>query len=986
MKKTIVKLLSLILVLASIPVKLIWAEETETQITADVISEEAYIVLDSIGLLPDAVKEKAISNGVLTRAEFTGIIYNIATFNVDMGSAKEDWQEEFFGDYSMEETVEATSEKTAFSDVDSSMDFGPEISYVCGRGLMNGKGNGIFAPDSNVTYIEVAKTIIGMLGYSEFANMSGGYEVGVVEALNNIDLYSPKNKDEMTVLDVCKAIYSAFEEEVMLFKYENDGMSYIPSEEKFINRWLELEKIKGVVKDNGITALGGESQIGIGKIKIDDYILTVQEGKNFVDLIGREVFAYYSVNDDKENELFVCIETTKNKITKINSWDVEKYKDYIIEYTENNKNMTVKLKKNTYMIYNGKNKSSWSDADFNLPDGEITVIENGSDYSVVIVEDYMNVLVSSYNADEFKIYNKAKDVVENNGDEVIDLKEIYEYGYIDILWYTGEKASLDDIKAGIVIDLYKSKDYVKMVLSDTVINDFTIGALGSKNEYNNYFEIGSGEESYYVLKRYNDAQNAIDISINKTYALYLNRNGYVVWVDSNFKKSDSVAYVIKSYIDNETESLYLKILNENGKVLTVRCSEKVNYTDEDGNKYKLDANALYVRIRDYADIITYKVNEEELITSIEIPRENKTPDNVLQKLSYNNSGSINYMSDTSYGNFGGEVFVSDSTKIFVIPKSAEDKTIDSNYKVGTRNTVLRSNHKYNQFKAYKYNANSYVAQFIVMEEDVGVKFAYNSSSLQFILVDKVSYGLDNEEEECMTVSGWQFGYEIKANDYITKYAKLNKTDSFGNKVSALDVATDMLSSQNERGELNTYKVQKGDIIRFCTNETGEIITAVQILYGIDRINPAYPEGRKGWLVGTSGIYDPNDAYSNPFAITNIGSDIGKANKITEINKHFGGGTRFYCGFVYDYVDGLVELTANDFSVNPIYTGENLSTFAHPRIFKTSTVITKDGSELSVTTGGASSLKTYKDTGVECSRMITVDLDNSFRLYVIINAK
>lgn len=985
MKNKLTKILSLILITAFIPVSFVAAEESIETNYKDVTTDEAYRVIEMLGILPDSVKEKAATNGILTRAEFTGIIYNIATFNVDIGKTEEGWKNEFFGDYSMEETAEASSEKTAFSDVDLSMEFGHEISYVCGIGLMNGKGNGIFAPDQNVNYIEVAKTIIGMLGYSEFANMSGGYEVGVVTALNNVNLYSPENKDEMTVLDVCKVIYSAFEEEVMVFKHEDGEMNYIQSDESFINKWLELEKVRGVITDNGITALGGETQVDIGKIKIDDYILTVVGENNFIDLIGREVYAYYSFNDDKENELFACIETSRNKITEIDSWDINKYNDYVIEYTENDKNKTVKLKNNTYMIYNGKNKSSWSAEDFSVADGNVTVIENGSDYSVVIIEDYMNVLVSSYNADELKIYNKAKDSIDGNGDEVIELKEIYEDGYIDISWYTGEKATPDDIKPGIVIDLYKSENYVKMVLSDVVINDFTVGALSSIDEYEYYFEIGSGEEKHYVLKRYNNAQNAVEISMNKTYALYLNRNGYVVWIDSNFVKSDSVAYIIKSYVDDESEILCMKILNENGKVINVKGAEKINYTDAEGNKFKLDANAVYVRVRDYNGIITYKMNAEEKITSIEIPRNQKTSDEVLQTIEYNNSDSLGYTSDTSYGHFQGEVFVSDTTKIFIIPASAEDKAVDSNYKVGTRNTVLKGNQKYPAFKAYKYNANSHVAQFLVMEGNVNSEFGYSSATLQFMVVDKISYGLDNEDEECMTVSGWQFGYNIKTNDYITKYAKIDKTDSNGNIVSALEIATDLLNSQNERGELNTYNIQKGDIVRFTTDETGEKITGVQLLYGIERTNPAFPEGRKGWLVGTSGIYSPDDAYSNPFSVINNGSNIGKLNKITEINKHLGGGTRFYCGFVYDYVDGIVELTANDFSVNPVYTGENLSTFAHPRIFKTSTVITKEGDKLTVASGGENSLKTYKNTGNECSRMITVDLDNSFRFYVIINA-
>jgi len=985
MSKKIVRILSLVLAVIFLPVGFVTAEENTVIDKIDIADNEAYKVIEMLGILPDSVKEKAAENGFLTRAEFSGILYNIVTFNHDMVGTTELWENEFFGDYSVEETAEVTAETTSFFDVTTEMEFGNEIDYICSMKLMNGKGNGIFAPEQNLLYIEAVKTIVGMLGYSEFANMNGGYYAGVNAALANVSLYSMENNQEMTVLDVCELIYSAFEEKVMTFKYVNGVMNYFESEETFINKWLKLEKIKGVVTDNGVTALGRESNLGKGKIMIDDEELIVKDGYNFIGLIGKEVYAYYSFDDTKENELLACVETSRNKITRISSWDIEDYDNYVIEYFSGDTNKTLKLKSNTYMIYNGKNKSSWNENDFKIPDGEITVIENGRDYSVVVIEDYTNVFVSSYNSDELRIFNKAKDVIAGNGDEVIELKNIYEEGIIDILWFTGEKASVEDIKPGIIIDLYKNEDYAKLILSDRVINDFKVVNIDNSNDYEYSFEITSADNKSTVLKRYNSLQNALNVARNKTYSLYLNRNGIVVWIDSNYVKTDSVAYIIKNYVDEDTEALHLKILNENGKVITLRCAEKINYIDSKGKKSRLDTNAAFVRIRDYNGIITYKMNADEQITTIEIPREEKTSEEVLQKHKYNDSASVGYATENEFGRFAGEVYVSDETKIFIIPSSAEDKAIDSNYKVGTRKTVLKHNQKYPPFKAYKYNPNSYVAQYLVMEGNIGKGFAYDNASLQFMVVDEISYGINNYDEECMIVSGWQVGYNVKSNDYITRYARIDQMDSMGNNVSALEIATDMLSSQNERGELNTYKIQKGDIVRFTTDESGEMVTGVQLLYGINRVNPAYPEGRKGWLVGTSGIYSPDNVYSNPFTISNYGDNLGKPAKISEINKHQPGGTRFYCGFVHDYVDGIVELTANDFSVNPNYNGEILSTFASPRIFKEVTVITKEGKNLTVTSGGEAALKTYKDTGNECSRMITSDLDNQFRFNIIINA-
>lgn len=976
MKKGFIKLLSLVLAAAFIPVA--YAED---EAIIDITNEEAYAAVDGLGLLPDSVTEKAEMNGYLTRAEYAEILYNIVTFDTEI-KEQESWEKEFFGDFSFDETAEVAGEATVFTDVDTAMDAGDAILYICARGIMEGKGSGIFDPDAEISYIEAAKPIVSMLGYSQYANISGGYWKGIQTVLDSLDLYEPSAKDKMTVLDVCKLIWSAFDEQVMIFKFSDGSVTYEESEQTFMNKWMQLDKCRGIVYDNGITALSGKSVVGKGKIKVGDMVLDAE--KDFSDMIGREVWAYYSYSDDKENEVFFLKETSKNIVTVIAAEDIEKYDNYTIEYIKGNSSRKIKLESDAYVIYNGKSVTSWSSDTFDITDGNVTVIDNGSD-DVVLIEDYINVVVSYYNSSEGKIYNRAKDGIDGNGDEVIDIKTVNEDGNLYVYWATGEETTADSIKAGLVADIIQNGDYVKIILSNNIVTDAEINSIDIMSDDDRYFEVTSGEEAYKVFKRYKKAQGAVNITVNSVYALYLNRNGVVVWAESNYAKDGTAAYLIKTYIDEETELLNMQILSENGKVFYVISADSVKYTDTEGNKFKLNASSLYVRLRDYNGILIYKTNELGDVTAIEMPRETSTEDTALQNIDYNTAATMSYKTDGTYGTFRGEVFVNESTKIFSVPTTVSAKADLSNYKVGTKSTLLRDNTTYSDFKAYTLNQNSRLASYLVMPNSASNEFLYSSASLQFMLVDKISNGLSSDDEECVNVSGWLMGYNVKTNDYITKYACYDETDSKGNKVCALDIAQDLLSSYDAEGNTNTYKVQKGDIIRYCTDESGEKITAVQILYGIERENPAFPSGKNGWLVGTTGYYDENNAYSNPFSVTNNGSNTGKVNKLTEANKHWGGGTRFYAGFVYDCVDGIVELTANDLSVNA-YNSESYAYFPEYRIMKTSTVITSSNKKLSVSSGGEDALKTYKNAGAECSRMITVDLDNTFRFYLIINVE
>ena len=90
-----------------------------------------------------------------------------------------------------------------------------------------------------------------------------------------------------------------------------------------------------------------------------------------------------------------------------------------------------------------------------------------------------------------------------------------------------------------VIDMYKTDDYAKLILTDIVIKDFKLLKLNDSDVSEHAFEIESAENKYNVLNRYRSSANAQSLGRNKVYSLYLNRNGVVVWIDSaksNFRK------------------------------------------------------------------------------------------------------------------------------------------------------------------------------------------------------------------------------------------------------------------------------------------------------------------------------------------------------------------------------------------------------------------------------------------------------------------
>ena len=111
-----------------------------------------------------------------------------------------------------------TSAKTVYSDVPENHWAKPYIMTATENGIINGMGNGMFSPDDNVTYYQIIKMIVCMLGMEEEAIQKGGWPKGyaeVAQTVGFIDLtayYGITNRNGSKAAgrgDVAKYIYNA---------------------------------------------------------------------------------------------------------------------------------------------------------------------------------------------------------------------------------------------------------------------------------------------------------------------------------------------------------------------------------------------------------------------------------------------------------------------------------------------------------------------------------------------------------------------------------------------------------------------------------------------------------------------------------------------------------------------------------------------------------------------------------------------------------
>ena len=100
--------------------------------------------------------------------------------------------------------------------------------YICAakeNEILNGDGNGNFNPEKNITNEEIVKMIICLLGYSEMAEMKGGYPAGYTSTASRLGITTGLNLKTKTPAirkDVAIMISNALDIPIMVEKSEGE--------------------------------------------------------------------------------------------------------------------------------------------------------------------------------------------------------------------------------------------------------------------------------------------------------------------------------------------------------------------------------------------------------------------------------------------------------------------------------------------------------------------------------------------------------------------------------------------------------------------------------------------------------------------------------------------------------------------------------------------------------------------------------------------
>ncbi len=780
---------------------------------------------------------------------------------------------------------------TIFTDVDANHWASGYINVAVNAGIINGMGDGTFAPEAPVTYGQIVKMIVCALGYEPVAAGNGGWanggylvagsKAGFTKGVNG-SMDSAASRATVAML-----MYKALEVELM----EQDSYSTgimgdvfrVQENKTILSEYLELEKVEAVVTetylsnteyeegDNTVTLVITKTFVDedeedvlyeVGDV-VEDF---VAEGTDAATLLGYSVVAYVGENEDGDNAIFaISAKAGKNTVVTLDAELIKEFgynedDEFAVEYwkSETSKNTTTALVENVIefknandqeynnFVVNGFNNEEYT-ADFDVDNAEeITFLDNDGD------GDFEFYMVTLPNIDENAAVEFVVEEIDYEDWFIEGEDDTFSLDYDDDKLYTivkdGKIVDLEAVVAGDVITvLDKDVNVITVYVSSVVLESIV-------DEVDEDVYTISGKD-YEVSPISADVVG--DINAGDEGLFYINAVGKIAYVDavSTVSDADFVYVIDDDYSEGDfgDGEYIVKVVTMAGEieVLTIK-SKKVTVDEETG----LTDEEAYEAITGYVG---------------------------LAKIGTSAAGEL----DAIY--FPG----------------AEDFEIEDNY-------AEENEKEYNEARG-RYGVISLTAEIPVFHYDTteeDLEDAITVTTVGNLFVDGSSYvftaySADDEVEILVAVDAKASVDAEAPVMVVTKKAKVTSDDETTLKITGV-VAGATVSVIVDPDEYDYDAVEKGNVILYA--EGAEYVTDVQVLFASTEDAPADDVIVGGDIVGEL----DDEAVSIHYGAIDEETEADSKSFVID-------GTEFF--FAEDYNITVVDYTYNTVSIKAGKTGD-----------------------------------------------------------------
>ncbi len=506
----------------------------------------------------------------------------------------------------LEETaVSSTGLNTGFSDVPADHWASGYIYVGVQEGVINGMGDGTFAPDAELTFAQIVKMVVVALGYEPLASELGEWPGNYMSAATQIKLtkgIAGKADASVTRATTARILYAA----LTIPKMEKKGVGVNAIWEPLNTLILDdLGFYKMIGKITNVDLVDNEVTVTLtaqGKAKAGEYKEVTTDtdmplstatydmgafGAELKDFINIDAALYFTV-DGRDEVLVSVVEDVKNVETiKLRTSDVDEYviaDDEVVYFTnaEQTKDDEFKLASSVATYVNGGAATARAADTFasmyltSAEEFEIEIKDTNGDgeFDYAIVTDYSYMIVKDIDVSKSGVYTIKSETIANEGiaKMVVETEEDNVVKFIK----NGKEIGIDEVAVGDILNIVASGESFGntpvSVATVYVTNETVEGVVKYADAVENYTCIGDVEYPYIV------SDSTVAASAEGTF--YINILGQIFYADDSVVTA-GFDYGFVTTVDFEMESdgiaekATVTMLTTEGKWVTLDVNGKL---------------------------------------------------------------------------------------------------------------------------------------------------------------------------------------------------------------------------------------------------------------------------------------------------------------------------------------------------------------------------------------------------------------------------
>lgn len=404
---------------------------------------------------------------------------------------------------------------TEFGDVPYSHWASGHISTASSLGLINGRGNGIFAPEDNVTYPEAVKILVCVLGRDvTMANhdypqsyMAEAGKLGITKGVE----YTPSPLTRAQVAALTDNALDVKPLEVIYGTNRYETSDYTLFEKLSIMK--DTSVLSGILEQSAHFSLDFTPNYEKGFVVVDG--ISFKTESDFDSLIGQSVDVYYTQNGNVKTAVYIAPQRDSGKTVVLPSEETYISEGKIYYTEESGKEKSYTLSSDCAFIVNGDRLSL--PCEFTLELGNYTLVDNDGNKTidVVIVKKAESFIVKSVSAENSAIYFENNRTYHGRNGFAFDYdNEEKEYVIED---KDGNKLTFDAIEAGDSVSFVGNSDdsFVTVIVNKEALSgkidemserEITVSGqtapIGKDNNGNYLFTPYIGMEGEFAIDAY----------------------------------------------------------------------------------------------------------------------------------------------------------------------------------------------------------------------------------------------------------------------------------------------------------------------------------------------------------------------------------------------------------------------------------------------------------------------------------------------------